>query len=177
MSQLEFIIGGESVLVDDISHERMLSNHIMPPQDMYYVNLPSNKMTIKEIKQHIVKDLVELIPAKIEETLSNDELKYEIEQFCLNPYIEWPSNDFLLEICLNPTNETLLNYFGSVINQSPEKSRYICNVIYLYAKTMNEWRNKYGEHMINPTETLLFYIEKCKSQVDKLGQLLINELK
>lgn len=177
MSQLEFIIGGQSILVDDINDERMLYHQIMPPQDMYYVNLPSNKMTIKEIKQHIVKDLVELIPAKIEDTLSNEQLKYEIEQFCLNPYIERPSNDFLLEICLNPTNETLLHYFGSIIKQSPEKSRYICNVIYLYAKTMNEWRNKYGEHLITPTETLLFNIEKCKSQVYSIIRLLLNELK
>jgi hypothetical protein len=180
MSQLEFIIGGESVLVDDISNESMLSNQIMPPQDMYYVNLPSNKMTVKEIKQHIVKDLPELITTKIDESidmLSDYDLKYEVEQFNLNPYLERPSNDFLLEICLNPTEESLLCYFGSVINQSPQKSRYICNVMYLYSKTMNEWRNKYGEYVVQPTDSLVFNIKKCKYQIYSLVKLLLNELK
>ncbi len=173
MSQLEFIIGGESVFVDDISDQLInqgLHYQNMPPQDMYYVNLPSSKMTVKDIKEHIIKDLPELIVSKIDETfniLSNNNESFDIEQFYIN--------ENLLEICIN--NELLERYFGSSINQSADTSRFICNVISVCVKSINNWRDIYNEYRMNQMVNPSFNINKCKYQIHSLIKLLLNELK
>jgi hypothetical protein len=187
MSQLEFIIGGESVLVDDISNEFVntnLNNMRFPPQDMYYVNLPSNKMTVPEIKQHIIQNLPELIVSKIDETLEvlkqNSLLMEEITEFNNNPYLVDLKNNFMLELCMNPTKEIIENYFGTKIDQSTEKSRFICNIINLYNKTIRDWKETYQQYKIisavNPA-TPTFNITKCKEQISSLMTLLWKELK
>ncbi len=187
MSQLEFIIGGESVLVNDIPDElinKSLTNTRFPPQDMYYVNLPSNKMTVPEIKHHIINNFPELIVSKIDETfeilIQNSLLEQEIEEFNNNPYLVNLKHNFMLELCMNPTKELIENYFGSKINQSPEKSRFICNVINIYNKTIRDWKETYNQYKnissVNPAIPP-FNITKCKEQVSSLMCLLWKELK
>ncbi len=187
MSQLEFIIGGESVLVDDIPDELVninLNNTIFPPQDMYYVNLPSNKMTVPEIKQQIINNLPELVVSKIDETIEiltqNSLLLQEIVEFNNNPLLVDIKHNFMLEICMNPTKELIENCFGTKINQSPYQSRFIYNVINLYNKTIRDWSDKYYQHkvllMTNP-EIAQFNIMKCKQQIKSLMNLLWKELK
>lgn len=187
MSQLEFIIGGESVLVNDIQEELInanVNNMRFPPQDMYYVNLPSKKMTVSEIKQHIMNNLPELIVSKIDETINvleqNSLLMEEITAFNNNPYLVDLKNNFMLELCMNPTKEIIENYFGSKIDQSSEKSRFMCNVISLYTNTIRDWSNKYHQYrtlsMTNPGMPE-FNIVKCKQQVNSLINLLLEELK
>jgi hypothetical protein len=187
MSQLEFIIGGESVLVDDIPDELIninLNNIRFPPQDMYYVNLPSNKMTVPEIKKHIIHNLPELIVSKIDETIEiltqNSLLEQEIAEFNTNPLLIDLQHNFMLELCMNPSKEIIEAYFGTKIEQSSEKSRFICNVITLYNKTIRDWKETYQQYkIISATNPGMppFNIEKCKKQVSSLMCLLWKELK
>lgn len=112
MSHLEFTIGGESVLVDDIQNELINMNILL------------------------------------------------LEELTNNPYIE---------ICLNPGKEFL-------IDQSPEKSLFIYNLISLYIKTIRNWSAKYYQHRAHP-ELFDFNIIKCKYQINALINLLFDELK
>jgi len=187
MSQLEFIIGGESVLVNDIPDEFVntnLNNMRFPPQDMYYVNLPSTKMTVPEIKKHIIHNLPELIVSKIDETIeiltNNSLLEQEIAEFNTNPLLVDLQHNFMLELCMNPSKEIIEAYFGTKIDQSPGKSRFICNVINLYNKTIRDWKETYQQYKIisvaNPA-TPQFNIVKCKEQLSSLINLLWKELK
>jgi hypothetical protein len=190
LDQIEIIIGGESLIIDDINLEiidKVLKYQLLPPENMYYINISNGKYTVNQIRQKIAHELVELIPEKITQFLAeNQEIIENANQICMineftsNPliYQEYYYSLGLLDNALNPSYDMIKSYFPNFKNQTTYKSRLLCNLINVYLIRIEVWRQILYNYRCQKMAGYDVYFNSnvVKYELSSLIELIINEL-